>query len=107
MKTTEEPKRFTRADYMEKRCTHREYYAQFVTEGIRQQVLSAIGKETLLRSTDPHLNDIPLAKWDSIHQRFDAIATRFSADGDNSMNAGTCIVKEAARQIIESERPPA
>lgn len=91
----------TRKDYMEHRCTHREYYAQFVTEATRRRVIQAFGVDRLRASEDPHLNDIPLARWD----RVDVPAPPISLEdcGDWLSPAGAvCILKEAARQIIEA-----
>jgi hypothetical protein len=56
----------TRADYMAKKCSHREYCGQFVTEAIRSMVLSMFTLEELLNSKDEHLNDLPLARWDRL-----------------------------------------
>ena len=37
---------------------HHAYYLQFATEATKRFVLERIGMDKLLRSTDPHLNDI-------------------------------------------------
>ncbi len=94
----------TRQDYMAGKCTHREYYAQFVTPDIKQIVKQRIGLDAIQRSADPNLNDIPLGKWD--------VATGFpnrvlghrqlKEAGDNcTLSSGVCILKEAARQLAE------
>lgn len=95
----------TRKDRLENRCTHREYYAQFVTEDIRRMVVDRFGMDRLQRSTDPHLNDIPLQHWDALGVPFPRhIAEWMRAEGDFPTMAGwVCIAKEAARQAIESE----
>lgn len=33
---------WTRKQYLDKKCTHQQYYAQFVTEATRQAVVSKI-----------------------------------------------------------------
>lgn len=86
---------------------HREYYSQFVTPKVKQLVLRHIGLERLLRSKDPHLNDIRLALWDSLvgHIVGSEVVTLLREAGDSlSLGTGVCILKEAARQIIEEER---
>lgn len=86
---------------------HRRYYAQFVTPQVKALVLRYIGKERLLKSTDPHFNDIPLKVWDAMHTPkwpF-PIKAKMDAAGDWITMAGaTCILKEAARQIVEDDR---
>lgn len=94
---------FTRQQYLNKECTHRQYYAQFVTQGIIDRVLRGIGKEKIINSTDEHLNDIPLQKWDCLLPTFpSSIANKMRECGDHPTLAGAvCICKEAARQIQE------
>jgi len=83
---------------------HREYYAQFVTEGVLELVTRGIGIERLLMSTDPHLNDIPLAKWDALVPFLGtSVRTllRQAGEGGMTLGVGVCILKEAARQFVE------
>jgi hypothetical protein len=84
---------YSRKDYMDGVCTHRQYYAQFVTDGVKAMVARAISIQVLVASTDPHLNDIQLSRWDRL-------ATGVRAD-DNSLASRVCVLKEAARQLIE------
>ncbi len=94
---------FTRADYLANKCTYRQYYAQFVTEDMKLRLLAHIGGDNLLRSTDEHLNDIPLRTWDLFIAG--PLAIPMKAVGDYMTQAGNvCIAKEAARQIIEENR---
>jgi len=82
-------------------CTHREYWAQFVTEETRNTVLVVIGKKKLLKAqNDEHLNSIPLENWDRMPI---SINTKLLiAVGDSySLSVRVCIGKEAARQVIE------
>lgn len=97
---------FTRKQYLNKECSHREYYAQFVTEPVKARVRMCIGWERLKNSTDEHLNDIPLRLWDTLG----AVGTKRewdAADDYPTMAGRTCIYKEAARQIIEEAREAA
>lgn len=84
---------------------HREYYSQFVTPKVKQLVLRRIGRKELLRSTDPHLNDIRLALWDRLVCQIDGVAVTLLREAGDSLSLGTgvCMLKEAARQIIEEE----
>lgn len=86
---------FTRKDRLENKCTHREYYAQFVTDRIKSLVKSQFG-EQLFNSTDPHLNDIPLSKWDNLSGT--VLRSGFS------LSDCVCTLKEAAKQIIEENK---
>lgn len=114
----------TRTEYMnslpkygtpESLAAHRAYYAQFVTPYVKQLVTDRIGLKTLLASRDEHLNDIPLKVWDSfwvnhtpsggmyITPPFAVGALLREAGEGNSASTGTCILKEAARQVIEAQ----
>lgn len=87
---------------------HRKYYGQFVTDRIKTLVLQNISRKKLLASTDPHLNDIPLRLWDNIVSTrliTSDIARQLKECGDwLSLGTGVCILKEAARQIIEDQK---
>lgn len=92
---------FTRKQYLNKECSHREYYAQFVTEPVKARVRMCIGWERLKNSTDEHLNDIPLREWDRLGPVYCG-RDFWKSLGDTPSAAGLCcIYKEAARQIIE------
>jgi hypothetical protein len=89
---------YTRQQYLDRECTHRQYYAQLVTEHTRERVAREIGLDRLLASTDEHLNDIPLKEWDRIKPSFNGPWP----EGDHHSLAGAvCVNKEAARQIID------
>lgn len=106
---------FTRKEYMNHPChlidadpavrmaIHRKYYAQFVTLRTIKAVRDSIGDDRLLASTDPHLNDIPLAEWDKLTNIL-PINNCFKDVGDYATLGNlVCIAKEAARQWIESK----
>lgn len=83
---------------------HRRYFGQLVTNGTIARVLSGIGKDALLKSTDEHLNDIPLHLWDRLVPKCPGSAG-FAKIGDYyTLANGVCLLKEAARQIIEKEK---
>lgn len=98
----------TRQDYLNKKATHREFYAQFVTPELKKQVLQSIGIEKLKSAAnDEHLNSIPLSFWDSMagYARTDFIVNKMKECGDFLTLAGcVCILKEAARQVIEENK---
>lgn len=95
----------TRAQRLNNECTHREYYAQFVTESIIEQVKARIGEKRILQSSDESFNDIPLASWDAFEYSFRDMGMphKMKECGDSfSLSGVVCIAKEAARQIKES-----
>jgi hypothetical protein len=101
---------YTRQNYLNKKCSHREYYSQFVNEAVRRRVQYCIPKDKLLACKDlENFNDIPLAKWDMILTStflgLGAIKKKLKEAGDSSTLAGlVCIAKEAAKQIVENEK---
>lgn len=101
MNTDTKTVKWTRSEYLDKVCTHREYWAQFVTPYIKRLVETRFGSR-LLSSRDPHFNDIPLDEWDRINTP-SLFAIDENGDGKRfySLSNGTCIMKEAATQIVE------
>lgn len=96
----------TRQQYLAKQATHREYYAQFVTDLMIRQVVGAIGEKRLLASTDPALNDIPLREWDTLAPVTvtQTISQAMRERGDYPILAGSgSILKEAARQWLDQQ----
>lgn len=93
-----------RADYLEKRCTHRSYYGQFVTEQIKNLVTSRIAPVSQLieaAKTDRRFNNIPLRRWDNTIL-FSSTDQAMREAGDYLTRMGqVCILKEAALQIVE------
>lgn len=83
--------KFTRDDYMSKKCSHHEYYLQWVTEATKQLVLSRF-KDRIKTSTNEHFNDIPLVEWDNL-------TPCLYHYPDNSLASKVCILKAAAREI--------
>lgn len=86
---------------------HHAFYIQFTTPALRSRVRGAFGPEELLRSNDPHLNDIPLRRWDDLarssypfmpHQLITEAGTFYS------LSFGVCLLKAIARDIQTSLR---
>lgn len=108
---------YTRKQYLDGEVSHRDYYGQFVQPWIKEKLTQRIGLERILKSTDPHLNDISLREWDRLvgYQPYPIdrmpreavppdIAAMIKQAGDTggvSASDMTCIYKEAARQIQE------
>ena len=91
-----------RKEYMDGKATHREYYAQFVTDTTKAQVVNHFGVEKLVRhSDDPHLNGIPLHFWDMLYTMPETVAQMRRVGEAYAPSTCVCIFKEAARQIID------
>lgn len=93
----------TREEYMQDSANlHNEYYAQFVNPSITHIVLTGIGKDAILNSTDEHFNDIPLRKWDLLSDRIKyEISSKLlkEAGGIRSLSTYVCVAKQAARMF--------
>lgn len=89
---------------------HRVYYGQFVNKTVKALVTNGIGLDALVASQDPHFNDIPLAVWDNVGialQYRSGVRAQFQRLGDFVTPSGlVCILKEAARQIVEDHNRP-
>ena len=107
----------TRQDYLNGKCTHSEYYAQFLDDKTAGELLAVIPLEQLKASKDKHLNDIPMRLWDSIsggiwdykgkivqqHTARKEFREKARELGDGiSSSSLTCIYKEQARQLINN-----
>ena len=82
--------KYTRQDYLDGKCTHREYYAQFVNGEVKRIVGDRIGMSKILASTDDNFTNVPLKYWDRLHGNF---------SGAKSLSDTVCIAKEAAQQL--------
>ncbi len=96
----------TRKQYITGKASHREYYGQFVTEGVLVSVKNRFGKALLL-SKDPFFNDIPLKAWDDLAELLRPVLggriARANESGGVSLSDLVCTVKEAAQQIRDAE----
>jgi hypothetical protein len=97
---------FTRQQYLNNECSHREYYSQLVTKEILNAVSRRFGIDKLKAAIqeDERLNNIPLAAWDGLAENFHlGLRPIFKSLGDfYSLAGGVCVMKEAARQLIET-----
>lgn len=90
---------FTRSQYMNRQCSHRQYYSQFVGENTKRTVKAAFG-DRLEKSTDEHFNDIGLSAWDILPQAYDISLVK-KYNYNLTLSDRVCIMKEAARQVLE------
>ena len=93
---------WTRKQFMDGECSHRTYYAQFVTQGVLDSVRRHFTMERLMRCSDQeNFNTIPLVQWDMLSSAVHR--TQIMRDAGEGMSLGTavCILKEAARQLVE------
>ena len=88
---------------MNRECTHQQYYAQLVNNRVIN-IVSKLSKKQLIEGKDQHFNNIPLQYWDKMLTPVPfEIANKMRELGDYPTPAGVvCILKEAARQIVES-----
>lgn len=98
----------SRQDYLAGKCSHDEFYAQYVTPLVRKVVLSGIGRDKIATSRDEHFNDIPLARWDRLAESVRSSVARMNVKTGAypkpaaSLSDCVCTLKAAAR-IIAAE----
>ena len=90
--------KFSRSDYLDNKCSHDDYYGQFVNEFRKATVARIIGTDNIKNSKDPHFNDIPLHKWDSLPAN--CTDSEMKEVGDfYTLSGKVCIAKACAKQI--------
>lgn len=96
---------YTRQQYMANEVTHQEYYGQFCSNSVIRLVTDRIGMDQILRSTNPHFNDIPLNQWDNLEPviRMMVGSTLQKLNGQVSLSDCVCVAKAAARIIKENQ----
>ena len=105
----------TRKEYMDagNGTLHHEYYIQFATKASRDLVLRTIGAEAIMASNDPHFNDIPLKRWDAMHDTLrGTINQRLKGQAENfeirrfgwSMSDAVCVAKAIAQEYKEANQ---
>jgi hypothetical protein len=96
----------TRQDYMERRVTHREYYASVAKDaGVAFHDGPFIERvRKALAAGDEHLNTIPLDEWDRrASGPTPHLSSAFKRHGDFwSLAGAVCVLKEAAKQAAEA-----
>lgn len=99
----------TRKEYMTDSANlHQAYYAQFITEATRRYVLGNVGMSKLKASTDRHLNDVTVKRYDSGLTVWNVapvnVAKAIDAGecvANPTPSCRTCTAKEAARVLLE------
>jgi hypothetical protein len=98
-----------RADYLGKRLDHQTFYYRMAEcLGVRQLealvIQSVAPLDRLLQSTDPHLNDIPLRRWDHCHVRVGILVGIYrrthTQPSSWSLSDTVCVLKAVARAMI-------
>ena len=122
---------WTRTDYMCSRVSHEEYYQSLARligwQVIAGIVLRTIGDRAYLRrhlDSDQHLNGIPLAYWDALHDRVRRLVSEQNRSKSImarswcgqplpphticwSQSESVCVLKAVARALaLESEASP-
>lgn len=94
---------YMRKDYLNGKCTHRQYYGQFVNEKIKNTIKSWLPE--LIKCIDDgdiHFNNIKLIRWDCLPLFGSDTHYKFKECGDYLTKAGAvCLYKEAGMQLIE------
>lgn len=100
---------FTREDYLGRKCSHRDFYGQYVNEFVLNVVRNCGYLKQILASTDEHLNDVPLSMWDKLANSVSSYVGRRNVEfcgyknATSSLSDCVCVLKEAARQLKEAE----
>lgn len=114
---------FTRKDYLAGVVSHREYYAQFVTDATLDRLRRHFCVAEIARAyrEDEHLNTIPMKTWDLLSwYSMNGGAWKLNSSGpfrvtlpfnrEAVSDAGdtvtraflVCVAKEAARQLVSA-----
>lgn len=95
----------TRTQYLNGRCSHQQYYAQFLTQAVFQKVLQNVPFERIAASRDPHFSDISLGLWQIQVPALSATLMREAEDVPTVAGA-VCLAKAAARALLEYNSLP-
>lgn len=94
----------TRKDYMDGKCSHKEYYEEIAEEcGISYDNAPNLDYIKTSLKEDEHLNNIPLLRWDMAAScTKTAIARALKSRGDFYSDAdGVCVHKAAAKRSAQ------
>jgi hypothetical protein len=96
---------FTRQNYLEKNCTHSQYYSQFIINPeFLNYVSRFIGETNLERSISPNFNDIDLRYWEVINPPTGTHTIMKSLGDYLTLPGCVCIAKEAAKQFLLTKK---
>lgn len=95
----------------EMRANHRTYYGEIVdhpycnAKGLVTRYIGVDRVRAALDAGDEHLNTIQLHQWDALVSRLKGATHLLQERGDYlSLGTGVCILKEAARRLIEESK---
>lgn len=96
---------YTRQDYLDHKCTHREYYAQFVNDLQKRMIFEVWSAKELARAWEDNeafnTHETKVERWDRIACPIDHRI--MDEAGEHSAKAmRVCVLKEAAKQIVEN-----
>lgn len=96
----------TRKSYLSGSISHAEYYGQFDSPEVRRAILKVIPLSDLMASTDPHMNDIKLSRWDTIRLPKETRCKLSVANGYETSIAYAhsdvvCLAKAVAKLMVE------
>lgn len=87
-----------RKEYMDGKITHQDYYMKIAEMiGVSKRHLP-VSEERIKKSTDEHLNDIPLIEWDNMHPIIHSRANRAGLKCW-SLSETVCVLKAVAKTI--------
>ena len=108
---------YTRQQYLNGDVDHNTFFSQFLDKETEKELLNNISLDEINKSTDEHMNDIPMKKWDMI-SNFNwqiirgeeklistpvirkELADMIKATGENlSSSTMVCIYKAQARKL--------
>lgn len=98
----------TRKEYMmDSSRLFNDYHGQFVSQGLKNYVVTTIGPDRILNSRAPYFNDIPLVSWNRLQPVVKQyISRKMLTDLGESMSLSlvVCVAKTAARQWQQENR---
>lgn len=96
----------TRKEYIESSSpdAFNTYYDQLVSPASIHIVIRLIGKETLLASRDPDLNDIPLHRWDALASLMSTKQAFLRLDDYPTLSGLVCVAKRSAQIWIAGQK---
>lgn len=96
---------YSRADYLNNKCTHEQYYGQYIGVGMQNLIVRRLGRDRLEKAfaEDENLNTIPLHIWDVLINFLPlGIREEMRKRGDYLTMAGNaCLWKCAAKKAIQ------
>lgn len=97
--------KYTRADYMGRKVSHQEYYGQFVTAGVLQNLWNTFGEE-IVKSLDPYFNDIKISRFDVMGLPAKVWNAYQTAESNSGSPAGRVCILKAGCAILRDELAP-